>query len=102
MCQHQAFLLGQRLNVNSKDGEDANMSPAGDGSRNAEEIELKEKEISCRPRTTSRRDASAQLSPFFRLEHLRFEFVTLEELVELGAIALRELRRLGDAAAGNA
>src|SRR4030095_10625634 len=33
------------------------------------------------------------------LEHRRLEPVPLEELVELGAIALREQRRLGDVAA---
>src|SRR5437899_13050214 len=43
-----------------------------------------------------------RVSALFGLEHLRLELVALEQLVELGAIALRKLRRPGHAAAGDA
>src|SRR5213078_1117251 len=63
------------------------------------------KEICCRPGATTRRIPRARIGPvsaLFGLEHLRLELVALEQLVELGAIALRELRRPGHAAAGDA
>src|SRR5258706_12305835 len=41
-------------------------------------------------------------SGLFELEHLGFELVTFQELVELGAIALRKFRSLGDVASGHA
>src|SRR5260221_2292075 len=76
------------------------MSPVSDGYRNAIEIELKEKEISCRPSATSRREASGRA--LLGLEHLRLQLVAFKELVELGAIALRKLCSLGHAAARDA
>src|SRR5258708_28130057 len=62
------------------------------------------KGIRCRPGATTRRipRAPGRTSALFGLEHLRLELVTLEQLVELGAIALSELRRLGYAAARDA
>src|SRR5712664_793082 len=59
------------------------------------------KGICCRPGATTRR-IPRLTSALFGLEHLRLEFVALEQLVELGAIALRELRRLGHAASRDA
>src|SRR6059036_1781760 len=56
------------------------------------------------PRGDNGNGSRARLAGFslFGFEHLRLELVALEQLVELGAIALRELRRLGHAAAGDA
>src|SRR5262252_6576130 len=59
--------------------------------------ELKGKENSCRPSATPEPRASGRYRAFLRLEHLRLELVALEQLVELCAVALRELRGLGHA-----
>src|SRR5262249_18193255 len=66
------------------------------------ETELKEKENSCRPSTTMKRVASDRGRALIRLEHLRLELVALEQLVELRAVALRELGCLRDAASRDA
>src|SRR6266513_4145044 len=48
------------------------------------------------------RATRSRLAGFFGLKHLRLELVALKQLIELGAIALRELCRLRHAAAGHA
>src|SRR6266699_5384097 len=62
------------------------------------------KGICCRPGATTRRipRVLGLTSALFGLEHLRHEFVALEQLGELGAIALRELRRPAHAASRDA
>src|SRR2546425_10623913 len=67
-------------------------------------IELMRKGICCRPGATARTEPARDwpVSALFGFEHLRLELVALEQLVELGAIALRERRRLGHAGAGDA
>src|SRR5256885_11089671 len=81
-----------------------NASLVNDGFPRAGKTELMGKEICCRPGATTRRIPRARISgvsALFGLEHLRLELVALEQLVELRAIALRELRRPGHAAAGD-
>src|SRR6266508_670787 len=71
----------------------------------ASKIELMGKGICCRPGATTRRIPRARIgrvSALFGLEHLRLELVALEQLVEFGAIALRELRGPGHAATRDA
>src|SRR5712692_6238123 len=79
-------------------------SLVNDGFQRPTKIELMRKGICCRPGATARTDPARDwlVSALFGFEHLRLELVALEQLVELGAIALRELRRLGHAAAGDA
>src|SRR5437870_10481405 len=62
------------------------------------------KGICCRPGATTGTDPARDwpVSALFGFEHLRLELVALEQLVELGAIALRELCRPGHAAARDA
>src|SRR5690348_8220966 len=55
---------------------------------------LRRKEIGCRRDATAIATTKRRASGLGGLEHRRLEPVSLEQLVELGAVALRQLRRL--------